>query len=144
MGRSIQHARVSKQHCATIISVNSKITGQVSTDCNIHVDGIVDGLLHSGSSVTVSKTGSVMGYIYSKELTIAGKFEGNAECERIHVVAGGEFLGNVTASEFVVEEDAIFEGEIQNRRRSIKALENKTEEQPNVCEVVELKEGVEA
>lgn len=47
----------------------------------------------------------------AQKLTVAGKFFGNATCEEIELLTGGEVEGQLTAASLAIDSGASFHGE---------------------------------
>ena len=52
----------------------------------------------------------------AKKLIISGKYTGDAECDSIEVVAGGEAEGRLTCASLIIDSDSAFQGESIRRR----------------------------
>ena len=106
----------------TIIASGAKIDGVFNCASRLHVDGEITGEIHSKSIVTIGKGGKIKGDVTSSKLIVNGLFEGNAECDSVEVLAGGNFLGKVTSKELMIEAKAHFEGESKIKRDNVATI----------------------
>ncbi|NOY62452.1 MAG: polymer-forming cytoskeletal protein [Gammaproteobacteria bacterium] len=95
----------------TVIANGTKITGEIEIECNLHIDGKFDGIIHADSAITIGKTGVATGDFYAKHITVSGHCDGGLHGDIIEVLPGGKVTGKVTAKELVIERNGIFEGE---------------------------------
>ena len=84
----------------------------------MHIDGELNGDIHSTSTVSIGKTGVVKCELEAQKLVVAGKFHGNADCELIEVLAGGEVDGQLTAASLAVDGGGIFHGQSVRKKPS--------------------------
>ena len=61
--------------------------------------------------VKIGQSGHVKSDLKAKQLVIAGKFHGNAECESIEIVSGGEAEGKLIAASLTIDATSSFQGE---------------------------------
>lgn len=111
----------------TIIAKGTKVEGSFECTSRLHIDGAINGQVHSKNIVTIGKDGSISGAIVANRLIINGLFEGNADCETIEVLAGGKLLGQIISKELIIEAKAFFEGEskIKTDSEPVIAIEKK-------------------
>lgn len=104
-----------KGGAATIIAQGTKIKGDISTDCHLHIDGELNGVIHSKNTVMVGKTGLLEGEVFANKLIVGGKFHGSTESDIVEILPGGRFEGTLSASELVIEKKGIFIGESKSK-----------------------------
>lgn len=100
-----------KPGAATIIAQGTKIKGEITTDCHLHIDGEFEGSIRAKNTVMIGKGGYVNGEIYANKLIISGKLKGSTESETVGIMSLGRFEGVITTSELVIEKKGIFIGE---------------------------------
>lgn len=93
------------------ISAGASLTGKIDLQCILHVDGRFEGEVRSTNLVEVGEDGYIKGNIKAQRLTVAGKFFGNAVCETIELLSGGEVEGKLTAYSLMVDSKSLFQGE---------------------------------
>ncbi|WQW52321.1 polymer-forming cytoskeletal protein [Helicobacter pylori] len=96
---------------ATIVAQGTKIKGELHLDYHLHVDGELEGVVHSKSTVVIGQTGSVVGEIFANKLVVNGKFTGTVEAEVVEIMPLGRLDGKISSQELVVERKGILIGE---------------------------------
>ncbi|OPG52836.1 bactofilin family protein [Helicobacter pylori] len=96
---------------ATIIAQGTKIKGELHLDYHLHIDGKLEGVVHSKSTVVIGQTGSVVGEIFANKLVVSGKFTGTVEAEVVEIMPLGRLDGKISSQELVVERKGILIGE---------------------------------
>ncbi|WQT66792.1 polymer-forming cytoskeletal protein [Helicobacter pylori] len=96
---------------ATIIAQGTKIKGELHLDYHLHVDGELEGVVHSKGTVVIGQTGLVLGEIFANKLVVNGKFNGVVEAEVVEIMPSGLLEGKVSSQELVVERKGILIGE---------------------------------
>lgn len=104
-----------------IISKGMKITGNISSEGSVRVDGAIEGTLSVKGDMILGETGSVQGDINASNLIVAGKLDGAAVVrEKLEITSTGVLLGEVCCSTMVVEEGGILEGTTQMTKKETK------------------------
>jgi cytoskeletal protein CcmA (bactofilin family) len=102
---------------ATVIGKTMKITGEISSDEELYIDGEMDGKLELRSRLTIGPTGKVQANIKAKEVIIFGSVKGNVEAEqRIALRTGASIVGDIKTAGIVIEDGAYFKGGIDISR----------------------------
>ena len=96
---------------ATIIAVGTKIKGDIVLSSSLHIDGEIEGIIHSDNLITIGPKGQVRGEIMAKSLVINGTFSGAAESHTVEILSKGNVKGKLTYSELIIEKGAAFDGE---------------------------------
>lgn len=95
----------------TVIGVETKFIGNVSTDKPIRIDGYFEGEIDSTDLVLVSETGTFNGNVKCRELHLLGRGEGSAVCEDLlQITPGGSFIGNVEAANLITQKGSTLDG----------------------------------
>jgi cytoskeletal protein CcmA (bactofilin family) len=71
----------------------------------------VDAEINSTSTIKIGQSGVVNGDLHAKTLILTGKFYGNADCEAIELVSGGEAEGKLTCASLTIDSNSSFQGE---------------------------------
>lgn len=95
----------------TTIAAGSHITGKIDIECELHIDGEVDAEINSTGIVKIGETGIVNSDLKARTLIVTGKFYGNADCETIELVSGGEAEGKLTSKSLTIDANSSFQGE---------------------------------
>ncbi|WP_120950991.1 polymer-forming cytoskeletal protein [Helicobacter sp. L8] len=112
---------------ATIIAQGSKLQGTLKMDCHLHIDGEVEGTIHSSNTVVIGKNGIVVGDIFAPRLIVSGKFNGNAHADLIEIMPLGFVDGKIVSSELVIERKGILVGESRPKDNAHPLLENRAD-----------------
>ncbi len=118
---------------ATVIGEGTFIRGGIETTGSIFVDGKFEGVIVAGESLTIGKTGEVIGDIKTKTLTVSGMLDGLIDAEDVNILQSGKILGKMQYQNLEIEKNGIFEGEGKMKNSTsvsqYKKLENiKTQE----------------
>lgn len=100
-----------KAGAATIIAQGTRIKGNITTDCHLHIDGEFEGKIDSKNTVMIGKNGQVDGEVYANKLVVSGKLKGLTESDTVEISSQGRFEGVITSTELVIEKKGIFIGE---------------------------------
>ncbi|WP_121022149.1 bactofilin family protein [Helicobacter vulpis] len=112
---------------ATIIAQGTKLKGEINTDCHLHIDGEVEGMIHSSNTVVIGKNGVVVGDIFAPRLIVSGKFNGNAQADVIEIMPLGFVDGKIVSSELIIERKGILVGESRPKDNAHPLLENRAD-----------------
>ena len=98
----------------SIISPILKITGDLNSSGDIHIDGEVAGDITSGG-LTISQSGKSKGTIKSNFVQIHGQHDGDIDAKSIKLTATAKVLGNISYEELTVETGAFIEGALNSK-----------------------------
>ena len=102
--------RGGKAQMPSIFSTDLKITGDLTGDGEMQIDGHVDGNVKS-TAVVIGKGGSIKGKINAEEVVIAGGFDGQIRARDVHLKETAHVTGDVTVSGNIsIDKGAYFEG----------------------------------
>jgi cytoskeletal protein CcmA (bactofilin family) len=116
---------------ATVISASTRILGSVevmgggtgapSSDGHgdLVVEGIVEGDVRASGCLTLGRHAQVQGAISAHDVRIAGRLERDVQATGIiHLTATAEVRGDLDAARVVIDDGAIFEGQVRLRREA--------------------------
>lgn len=93
------------------IGQGTEISGEISANGDIRVDGKVTGNVRSKSKVVVGGTGVVEGNINCQNAYIDGRVTGNIEVTELLILSKtAHVMGDIMIKKLVVEEGAKFNG----------------------------------
>ncbi|MGI6433960.1 MAG: bactofilin family protein [Syntrophomonadaceae bacterium] len=116
------------ENVESIISPGMIITGNISSQGSIRVDGNIEGTLDVKGDMILGEKGTVKGDVKAANLILAGKLEGNvAALERLEITSSGVMMGEVTCSVMTIEEGGILEGTTRMFKKQKKAESAPTE-----------------
>lgn len=96
----------------TIIGQHTHVEGTVRGKGCIRIEGVVTGTIDYQGDVVVGETASVEATITGRNITIAGKVQGNVHASgKMELVAGGKLIGDSEHGQLVVAPGALFRGE---------------------------------
>ncbi|EAH6260164.1 polymer-forming cytoskeletal protein [Campylobacter upsaliensis] len=94
----------------TVISSGAKIEGKFYFASMLHVDGELNGIIHSESIVVIGKNGNLKGELKSDKIVVNGVFEGELEANSLEILASGFVSGNIVIKEISIESGGRFNG----------------------------------
>ncbi len=100
-----------RQAGTTIISDGTYIKGGIDTTGSIFIDGKFEGVIVAGESITIGKTGEVIGEIKAKTVIVSGLLDGLIDVEDANILESGKVLGKMQYQHLIIEKNGIFEGE---------------------------------
>lgn len=93
------------------IGAGTVITGDVSSNGDIRIDGTLNGNLTTKGKVVIGETGSITGEISCKNSDISGKLKGKIKVgELLSLKASSLVEGDITTSRLAIEPGARFTG----------------------------------
>ena len=92
----------------TVISSGAKIEGKFYFASMLHVDGELNGIIHSESIVVIGKNGNLKGELKSDKIVVNGVFEGELEANSLEILAGGFVSGNIVIKEISIDRGGRF------------------------------------
>ena len=95
----------------TIISDGTFIRGGIDTAGSVFVDGKFEGVVVAGESLTIGKTGEVIGEVRVKNIVVSGLLDGIIDVEDVHILETGKVLGKMQYQNMIIEKHGVFEGE---------------------------------
>ena len=95
----------------SIISQGTRIKGDVYSECNLHIDGDLEGDIIAKTNVVIGKSGNVNGSIDADHLVISGKLMGNCTCNIVELLPQGRIDGSIVAKELIIEKGGEFIGQ---------------------------------
>lgn len=95
------------------------VVGTVTATGDIHVDGKIEGNIHS-ASLTVGEKAVVTGELHADEVTIRGHVMGGVRARQINLANTCHVEGDMVQSALSVESGAYFEGNIKHANDPLK------------------------
>jgi cytoskeletal protein CcmA (bactofilin family) len=93
------------------------IKGEIRSDEELVVEGEVEGILESGSIVTIGRNGKVRANIRAREVVIFGSAKGNIEAlEKLAIRDQGSLVGDIKTAGISIDDGAYFKGSIDISR----------------------------
>ncbi|NIM13736.1 MAG: polymer-forming cytoskeletal protein [Candidatus Aminicenantes bacterium] len=99
------------------IGESMKIKADITSDENVTIEGKVTGNIDISKTLTIGKKGSVKADIKAAIVRIIGEAKGNiVASEKVEILAQGRYTGNIQSQKLVVEEGAILNGNINQKK----------------------------
>jgi cytoskeletal protein CcmA (bactofilin family) len=96
-----------------IIGASMRIKGEIRSREELLVEGDVEGVIESQSSITVGPNGAVKANIKARQLAIYGSVNGNVEVtEKIAIREKGSLIGDIKTAGISIDDGAYFKGSI--------------------------------
>lgn len=94
-----------------IIGSGTKIVGDIETNGDLRVDGVIEGNIQSKGKLVLGAGGSIKGTIKCANAEIAGSFDGKVEVsELLSLRSTAFFKGEMTIAKLSIEPGATFIG----------------------------------
>ena len=94
-----------------IIGAGTKFIGDIETNGDLRVDGVIEGTIKSQGKLVLGPGGSIKGTIKCVSAEIAGSFEGKMEVgEILSLKASSYFKGEMNVNKLSIEPGAKFIG----------------------------------
>lgn len=94
-----------------IIGSGTKFVGDIETNGDLRVDGVIDGNIKSQGKIVLGSGGSIKGTIKCVSAEISGSFEGKMEVgELLSLKASSCFKGEMSVNKLSIEPGAKFIG----------------------------------
>ena len=98
----------------SIIAADLTVTGELTTDGVVKVDGLVDGNVRANKQVLVSKDGTVKGDVHSAEVIVGGRIEGSVHATgRVEVQSSAIVVGDILTKRILVHEGGEVNGNLR-------------------------------
>jgi cytoskeletal protein CcmA (bactofilin family) len=95
----------------TFIGEGTRITGDMSVEHDLRIEGSIKGAVSVGGTLVLSISGSIEGDVVSRSAALAGRLIGNIHVQEKLVLEEKSVLqGDIHARELVVQEGSIFRG----------------------------------
>ena len=94
-----------------VIVEGSKVIGDMITESNLRIDGVVEGNVTVAAKIVIGKTGQINGNLTCGDADIEGKVDGLIKVEGLlSLRSSARIVGEITTSKLQVEEGANFSG----------------------------------
>jgi len=94
-----------------IIGTGTKIVGDIDTNGDLRVDGVIEGNIVSKGKLVLGQGGNIKGTIKCANAEISGSFEGKVDVsELLSLRNTANFKGDMTIGKLSIEPGATFNG----------------------------------
>ena len=99
---------------ASIIASGNIVNGNISSEGDIRIDGVIKGNVFSKAKVLIGNEGLVEGTIHCREADIAGQVCGNINTnEMLHLKGNAVVTGDIHTAKLLIEPSVSFNGQCQ-------------------------------
>jgi len=94
-----------------VLSAGTVLTGNLVTDDDIRIDGVIEGNIVSRGKIIIGGNGSVIGDIECYNLDLMGKITGNVQCYEVVLLRStANMIGDIKTQTIEIEPGAKFSG----------------------------------
>lgn len=94
-----------------VIVEGSKVIGDMITESNLRIDGVVDGNVNVAAKIVIGKSGRINGNLTCGDADIEGTIDGLIKVNGLlSLRSTAQIIGEITTSKLQVEEGANFSG----------------------------------
>ncbi len=109
-----------------IICEGTTISGNITTEGEIRIDGIVEGNLQAKGKVVIGVSGRLNGEIICRSADIQGKVEGKITVNELLTFKNTcMFKGDITTKQLAIEPGAVFNGTCQMTSTTMQTIDTK-------------------
>lgn len=102
---------VKMEGAETIVGTSVKLKGNLKSDGDIIVDGIVSGELKTKGSVIIGQNANIIANIKAKNVSVSGAVQGNIEAsDSLSITETGRVVGDIAANILSISPGAVFTG----------------------------------
>lgn len=94
----------------TAITPGTVLSGSISSESDIVIDGTVEGDISSQKSVRIDNHGNITGNVVGHKIMVNGYLKGTCRGHSVVIMARGRVEGEIFAHEFSIERGGIFSG----------------------------------
>lgn len=103
-----------------IISNGTKIKGDIESDGDFRIEGIVSGNVKAKGKIVIGQTGEVDGQMQCQSADISGKAKVKLEVNELTILrATSHFTGDIVTRKISIEPGAIFSGTCQMTKTTV-------------------------
>jgi len=97
----------------TLIGEQAKIDGNIYTKGSLRIEGTVKGKINAQGEVFIGEKSSVEASIFARRVVVAGEVKGNIEAiNGLEIISTGKLYGDITGDQLIIEEGAIYKGNV--------------------------------
>jgi cytoskeletal protein CcmA (bactofilin family) len=120
----------------TIVGTSVKLKGNLKSDGDVIIDGVVTGEVKTKGSVKIGQNANIIANVKAKSVSVAGAVQGNVEAtDRLEITETGKVLGDISANVLSIAPGAVFSG-----KSMMVEVHKEEEEAEPVAEIEEAEE----
>jgi cytoskeletal protein CcmA (bactofilin family) len=118
----------------TLIGNSVIIRGEITSEENLQIEGVVDGSVESSSDVLVGSEGRVNATIRAVNISIHGRVIGDCIAgNKLEIAPSGLLQGNIRSPKVSIAEKALFRGSIDMRPKEAVTVRESKEKKEQVA-----------
>ena len=111
------------------IEANTQIKGDISSQADFRIDGLLEGNLSTTGKVVIGSTGKIHGNVSCVQADIAGGFEGELEVsELLNLQETAQIEGQVYTKKLAISPGAVFNAQCSMRPKGVSTLHPEPQE----------------
>lgn len=116
-----------KDRVPSIISASLRIVGDLVSEGDVQVDGVIEGDVNA-RSLTVSEGAAVRGQITAQKVVIRGEVQGQITADAVSLGRTARVIGDILHNDLAVESGAFLEGHVRRKERIALPAQSASEE----------------
>lgn len=122
-----------KKH--NVFAYGTKITGNITSDGDIRIDGDIEGEIKTSGRVVLGKSSKVNGTVVCPNAEVLGKFTGKLiVSDTLSIRDSADVSGEITTAKLAVDVNATFNGTCNmNQDATLASKENKTSKKEKIA-----------
>jgi cytoskeletal protein CcmA (bactofilin family) len=111
IGKKDKSTTTSTPSALNVIGEGTKIIGDISSDGDLRIDGVVEGNIATKAKCVLGSSSRVTGNIEARNCDISGSLNGNIKISELLLVkSSGKINGDIATAKMVVESGGEFNG----------------------------------
>ncbi|MGE5297553.1 MAG: bactofilin family protein [Acidobacteriaceae bacterium] len=95
----------------TVVSAGMRIEGELKSNGNIKIDGIISGKVHTSQDLEIGPNAQIDADLIAGNATVAGIVKGNITVKNtLTILETGKIIGNISCTTIGIREGAYFSG----------------------------------
>lgn len=109
--RKTEKEQTKRNHAVNLIIQGTEILGNIKTDGDLRIDGIIHGDVTCDAKLVIGQHGRIVGNVFCQAGEVSGTIEGRISATDIlQLSKGADIKGDIEAVRFIVEEGASLSG----------------------------------
>ncbi len=98
---------------STVIGAGITVEGEIVTDEDISIQGVVRGKIDAKDAVSIEQGATVEADVSGSEVQVGGHLTGNVRAtDRVVIATGARVIGDVKSARFTIQDGAQFKGHV--------------------------------
>lgn len=103
--------RTAESYPETVVSAGMRIEGELKSNGDIKIDGIISGKVHTSQSLLIGPNAQIDADLIAANASIAGIVKGNVTIKHsLHLENTARIMGNISCGSLGISEGAYFSG----------------------------------